>query len=132
MCSDGTVIFRRTATRWKPALMALEKWLYDEVEADRSIAQWVQYIYDHAESLAFAGVLVAVGMRYPGLFTKELQPLLGNFYVYQCQMSWAVNESQEIVGNCFERDSHSPRSNGPWNGTECPIGARFSGIRCRF
>jgi hypothetical protein len=77
------------------ALMALEKWLYGEVEAGRSIAQWVQYIYDHAESLAFAGVLVAVGMKYPGLFTRELQPLLGNYYVYQCQASWAVNESQE-------------------------------------
>jgi len=77
------------------ALMALEKWLYDEVEGGRSIAQWVQYIYDHAESLAFAGVLVAVGLKYPAQFVKELQPLLGNFHVYQCQMSWALNESQE-------------------------------------
>jgi hypothetical protein len=77
------------------ALMALEKWLYDEVEAGRSITPWVQYIYEHAESLAFAGVLVAVGMKYPGLFTRELQPLLGNFHLYQCQTSWAVNESQE-------------------------------------
>lgn len=78
------------------ALMALEKWLYDEVEAGRSIAPWVQYIYGHAESLAFAGVLVAVGMKYPRIFTKELQPLLGNFHLYQCQTSWAVNEAQEV------------------------------------
>lgn len=77
------------------ALMALEKWLYDEVDAGRSLAPWVQQIYDGAESLAFAGVLVAVGMKYPGLFTKELQPLLGNFHVYECQASWAGNESQE-------------------------------------
>ena len=34
-------------------------------------------------------------MKYPGLFTKELQPLLGNFHLYECQTSWAVNESQE-------------------------------------
>jgi ABC transporter family protein len=77
------------------ALMALEKWLYDEVGAGRSIEQWVQHIYDRAESLAFAGVLVAVGMKYPALFTKELQPLLGNLHVYECQTNWAVNESQE-------------------------------------
>jgi hypothetical protein len=77
------------------ALMALEKWLYDEVESGRSIAQWVQCIYDHAESLAFAGVLVTVGLRHPELFLRELQPLLGNFHVYQCQMSWALNESQK-------------------------------------
>jgi hypothetical protein len=63
--------------------MALEKWLYDEVEAGRSIAKWVQHIYDRAESLAFAGVLVALGMKYPGLFTKELQPLLGNSHLYE-------------------------------------------------
>ncbi|MGB6875533.1 MAG: hypothetical protein WBD87_05815 [Candidatus Acidiferrales bacterium] len=84
---DGDVV--------EAALMALEKWLYDEVKAGRSIAQWVQQIYDRAESLAFAGVLVAVGMKYPGLFTKELQPLLGNLHLYECQTSWAVNESQE-------------------------------------
>lgn len=85
---DGDVV--------EAALMALEKWLYDEVEAGRSIAPWVQQIYERAESLAFAGVLVAVGMKYPGLFTKELQPLLGNFHLYECQTSWAVNESQEV------------------------------------
>lgn len=78
------------------ALMALEKWLYDEVEAGRSIAPWVQQIYDRAESVAFAGVLVAVGMKYSRLFTKELQPLLGNFHIYECQASWAGNESQEV------------------------------------
>jgi hypothetical protein len=77
------------------ALMALEKWFYDEVEAGRSITQWVQHIYDRAESLAFAGVLVAVGMKYPWLFTKELQPLLGNLHLFECQTNWAVNESQE-------------------------------------
>jgi hypothetical protein len=77
------------------ALMALEKWLYEEIENGRSIAQWVQYIYEHAESVAFAGVLVSVGLKYPGLFTRELQPLLGNFYIYQCQLSWALSESQE-------------------------------------
>ena len=32
------------------ALMALEKWLYDEAEGGRSISRWVNYIYAHAES----------------------------------------------------------------------------------
>jgi hypothetical protein len=78
------------------ALMALEKWLYEEIEGRRSITQWVQYIFDHGESAAFAGVLVSVGLRYPALFTKELQTLLGNFYLYQCQSSWALNENSEV------------------------------------
>jgi hypothetical protein len=77
------------------ALMALEKWLYEEIENRRRITQWVQYIFDHGESVAFAGLLVSVGLRYPALFARELQPLLGNFYVYQCQMSLAMNEGGE-------------------------------------
>jgi hypothetical protein len=77
------------------ALMALEKWLYDEIENQRSITQWVQYIFDHGISAAFAGVLVSVGLRYQALFAMDLQPLLGNFYVYETQMSLAMNESSE-------------------------------------
>src|SRR5208282_5640342 len=77
------------------ALMALEKWLYDEIENQRSISQAVKYIFEHATSAAFAGVLVSVGLRYQALFAMDLQPLLGNFYLYQTQMSLANNESGE-------------------------------------
>jgi hypothetical protein len=77
------------------ALMAMEKWFYDEIEKGKSITQSVQYIFDHGESAAFAGLLVSVGLRYPALFTRELQPLLGNFYVYECQTSLAANEQGE-------------------------------------
>lgn len=80
------------------ALMALEKWLYEEIGKGHSISQWVHYIFDHADSAAFAGLLVSVGLRYPGLFVGELQPFLGNFYVYECQTSWAMNESQGVWG----------------------------------
>ena len=76
--------------------MALEKWLYDEIEGNRRITQWVRYIFAHAESLAFAGVLVSVGLRYPALFTRELQPLLGNIHLYEVQLNWALQEAQEI------------------------------------
>src|SRR4029077_21195673 len=72
------------------------KWLYDEIEGNRRITQWLQHIFAHAESLAFAGVLVSVGLRYPALFTRELQPLLGNFHVYEVQSNWALQEAQEI------------------------------------
>jgi hypothetical protein len=77
------------------ALMALEKWFYDEIENQRSITQWIQYIFDHGTSAAFAGVLVSVGLKYQALFAMDLQPLLGNFYVYETQMSLAMNESSE-------------------------------------
>ncbi|OFW35136.1 MAG: hypothetical protein A3J28_05845 [Acidobacteria bacterium RIFCSPLOWO2_12_FULL_60_22] len=77
------------------ALMALEKWLYDEIERSRSITPWVQFIFEEAESLAFAGVLVSIGLKHPALFARDLQPLLGNFHIYRCQLNWAQYERGE-------------------------------------
>jgi hypothetical protein len=74
------------------ALMALESWLYQELEQGRSIEKWIDYIFERGMSLAFAGVLVSVGLRFQGLFLNGLQPLLGNFYLYQIQMSLALQE----------------------------------------
>src|SRR5206468_8859873 len=53
------------------ALMAVEKWLYDELSAERSVDQWIDRIYAHGRSLAFAGVLISVGMKHPVLFTRK-------------------------------------------------------------
>ena len=85
------------------ALMALEKWFYEKVENGHSIAPWVQHIYAHAQSLAFAGVLVSVGLKYPGHFTRELLPLLGNLFIYQYQLNWASYEQQETWSTPLER-----------------------------
>jgi hypothetical protein len=77
------------------SLMALEKWLYDELVAGHEIDGYVQYIFDNAASLAFAGVLVSVGLFHPALFHGCLRPLLGNIHIYECQSSAALNENFE-------------------------------------
>lgn len=77
------------------ALMALEKWLYDEVSAGREIDSYVQYIFENATSLAFAGILVSVGLYHPALFHGCLRPILGNMHIYECQSHAALNESSE-------------------------------------
>ena len=77
------------------ALMALEKCLYDEVSAGREIDSYVQYIFENAASLAFAGILVSVGLYHPGLFHGCLRPLLGNVHIYECQSHAALNERSE-------------------------------------
>ncbi|QNI37697.1 DEAD/DEAH box helicase family protein [Edaphobacter albus] len=77
------------------ALMALEKWLYDELSAGREIDNYVQYIFENATSLAFAGILVSVGLYHPALFHGCLRPLLGNMHIYECQSHAALNESSE-------------------------------------
>jgi hypothetical protein len=78
------------------ALMALEQWFDSEVQNGRSIEPWVKYLFEHGESIAFAGVLVSVGQKYPMLFAKELQPLLGNFYLYGWQQELAVAEEDKL------------------------------------
>ncbi|HEY6343116.1 MAG TPA: hypothetical protein VIY49_16600 [Bryobacteraceae bacterium] len=73
------------------ALMALEKWLYDETDAGRDVARWIEPICAQSSSLAFAGVLVAVGLKRPGLFTTALRPLAGSLTIYNLQRNLALN-----------------------------------------
>lgn len=58
------------------ALMALEKWFDEQMEAKRPLTDAVDLFYKQGRSLAFAGVLVSIGKRHPDLFVQELKPLL--------------------------------------------------------
>lgn len=58
------------------ALMALEKWLEEQIQANQSIVSAVQLLWQSGRSLAFAGVLISVGKRHPELFIDTLKPLL--------------------------------------------------------
>jgi hypothetical protein len=78
------------------ALMALEKWLYDLLEKGTPIEDWVDVILKKNSSLAIAGVLVAVGLKNPKLFTNVLQPLLGDWILYQWQLRMALEEQREF------------------------------------
>jgi hypothetical protein len=73
------------------ALMALEKWLYDEIDSDRDVTCWLEFICAQSSSLAFAGVLVTVGLKRPGLFTNALRPLVGSLTIYNLQRNLALN-----------------------------------------
>lgn len=73
------------------ALMAFEKWLEEQIEKGESIAHPVQVLWLMGRSLAFAGVMVAVGKRHPELFLNELKPLLFVRELYMLDMS-AVRE----------------------------------------
>jgi len=64
------------------ALMALEKWLYDEMDAGRDISPWIGRILAESESLAFAGLLLDLGKRVPSLFVTQLRDLLTGWELY--------------------------------------------------
>ena len=57
--------------------MALEKWLYDEIDAGRPVDQWIEQILRGSQSLAFAGLLlIAMGIYFvllrPALLPEDL------------------------------------------------------------
>lgn len=58
------------------ALMALEKWLEELITKGESIALPVVSLFKDGRTLAFAGLLIALGKRHPELFLKELKSLL--------------------------------------------------------
>jgi hypothetical protein len=81
------------------ALMALEKWLEEQIEKGESIAQPVQALYQQGNSLAFAGVLIAVGKRHPELFSSDLKPLLFVREIYMHDMRSVI----EGVGSGYSQ-----------------------------
>ena len=79
------------------ALMALEKWLYEELDQDRRIDQWTATIFDRSASVAFAGLLVAVGLRTPKLFAGPLRPLFTAWPLYDWQR-WEIYQDSWRIG----------------------------------
>ncbi|HEY8031675.1 MAG TPA: hypothetical protein VIF02_04625, partial [Methylocella sp.] len=60
-------------------LMAVERWLYEEIDGGENIDPWIDRILSESESLAFAGLLFDVGKYRPALFASVLRPLLQNW-----------------------------------------------------
>ncbi len=76
------------------ALMALEKWLYELVDEGRDIGAALTRIFAESRSVAFAGVLVALGKKVPELFAGPLLPLLSAWPLYR--WDWISIERNEI------------------------------------
>jgi hypothetical protein len=60
-------------------LMAVERWLYDQIDRGENVDAWIDRILKESESLAFAGMLFDVGKYHPVLFAGVLKPLLRNW-----------------------------------------------------
>ena len=65
------------------ALMALERFLYQRLDAGEDVEELVQLILSEATSVAFAGVLVAAGLHSQHLFASVLKPLLAVPELYE-------------------------------------------------
>jgi len=101
---DGTVCFWYRDVGSAPhvvvsALMALEKWLYMQLDEKRPIGDTVRLLLRSSNSLAIVGLLIAVGKKAPALFLDELLPLLAvpEFYRWEIQHQIA-NEGHQMIG----------------------------------
>lgn len=57
------------------ALMAVEKWLYEFIDGGGNPDPFFKHMLQSSTSVAFAGLLIAVGKRYPKYFLGALKPL---------------------------------------------------------
>jgi hypothetical protein len=69
------------------ALMALERFFYEQMEAGQSIEPFVAYILSNTRSLAFAGLLLRVGRKEPSLLRGCLLPLFRVAEFYSMEVS---------------------------------------------
>ena len=94
--TDRTWIGDRRVLRWyldwpvhnkiiPCVLMALEKYLYEELDSGKDVNPLIAKIMEESKSIAFAGLLIDVGKKHPELFITGLQPLLGvaEFYLWE-------------------------------------------------
>ena len=76
------------------ALMALEQWFYDEIDAGRDVTEWINKVFKESKSTAFAGVLVALAKKHPELLLNSLKPILSIWQVF----SWDFDLIQSDLG----------------------------------
>lgn len=83
------------------ALMALEKYLIDEVDQKRDISPIIELLLSQGRSVALLGILSSIGKYHPPLFLGVLKPLLGLYELYQWEMSLSFTsgiEGHQMMG----------------------------------
>jgi hypothetical protein len=86
-----------------PALMALEKYFYDELDAGRSITEKVGVVLQRTRSVALLKVLCDVGKREQSLFRTVLQPLLSMAELYLWEQKDRFKGRQHLLMFAFRK-----------------------------
>lgn len=63
-------------------LMAFEFWIYEEIDAKRSVDAILENVVSEGRSAGLAGCLIDIGKKHPDLFLGPLRPLLGCWAFY--------------------------------------------------
>lgn len=85
------------------ALMALEKFLYDQIKLKNSISDYIEYIFKNGNSVAYFGILNSIGKLKPTFFLNELKPLLKvyDFYEWEKSLDYGAHhiEGHQMMGS---------------------------------
>lgn len=81
-------------------LMALERWMYEQIDRDANVEPWVARLLAESESLAFACLLFDVGKRAPALFATVFKPFFFTWEVWNWDFQIATlrQTHREMIG----------------------------------
>lgn len=96
------------------ALMALEKWLYDEADAGRDIAPIVTELLQGTRSLAIIGLVIGIGCRQPQLLAGPLQPLLAAPELFLWDTGNKLHEPRHLLIGLFREPAEFRRLAEEW------------------
>jgi hypothetical protein len=114
------------------ALMALEKFLTNNIDESKNIESYIEHILKHANSICFIGLLSFIGKYHSPLLFGILRPLLSTFELYRWEMSLDGGgniEGYQMAGmtNLGEKIWNEVRD---WNNLGCrKISIKYAGIQ---
>jgi len=99
------------------ALMALEKWLYDQLDKNQEIEAIVIDILSRTRSLAMAGLLIGVGRKETKLFLGCLLPFLSVPEIYHFDLNHQVGgEGHQMIGWGYGHSQKENEAARDWHG----------------
>ncbi len=80
------------------ALMALEKWLYDQLDQELPVAEAIDQVLEAGASTALLGVLAALGRRNPSLLKSELRAILPAWELLAWEENYRLQQLDSLLG----------------------------------
>ena len=79
------------------ALMALEKYLYEQIDKKQDVKQTLKQILIQSESIAFLGLACEIGRYRPQLFAEVLRPLLSIAELYLWEDFFGIQNASNSI-----------------------------------
>ena len=95
--------------------MALEKWFYEEIEGGRTVNTAIETILQRSNSVAFAGLLSAVGRKESSLFQGPLKPLLAVAEFHHWELQYSAEPQDYLMIGWWRQPEYLTRLAREWH-----------------